>query len=1110
MTAQLIDLGAPPRLPSDAELKIPHGADPESAIMGPIAGRYDPKDRIARGGMGIVYRAHDRLLNRTVAVKVMRGRYMDRPDLLRRFLAEARINGRLQHPGIVPVYEVGTLADARPFIAMKLIEGQTLHKHLRERSSPTDNQAHYLKVFEALCQTMAYAHQAGVIHRDLKPENVMVGAFGEVQVMDWGLAKFLDPAAAIAATPDGFDAVERSAYLSDDRSTPNSDHLTMATAIVAVGPDEPGASYTTAGEIFGTLAFMPPEQARGEVDRMDRRGDVFALGAILCQILTGQPPYYGASESLKEQAREGRLFGAYVLLDRCGADQALVLLTKHCLSIDPDARPADAGVLAGLVTECLEGLQDRTRQIEVRRITAETRLVEAEAREDLARKARRLARMLAVAGVVVAALLAAGLGWYANDRIARNSQEAHRRTAAIQQVDEALTEAETLEAKARETDSGTLARDAAARQAQAATQRADALLSATMDAPEAFQNRLTEVKGRVSETEREVRVAIALEQWRTELFDSRGEYDAAGAAQRCQKTLAALGFDYLAATKMGGTNELKSHLAHVGLRTVLVDWVFVTPNPEDTNSLVRSLKEGGIDVRSDWLAAIHGGKAEALVALAKSPVDDSVPAVGIAIVAHKLIEAGRIADAEMLLVVGARRRPHDFNLNAQLGLLLRKMPDKQSDAIRHLTAARAARPDIAVINRELGTALVEAKRNEEALEVLHAALKNDPKSADTHVRVADLQFAQGNAEAARGSYTAAIAIDPKLASAHLGIGHIDLAAKQYEAAEASFRAADKLLPSAAAHAGLARVHLKRWEAAKAAAAFRRAVELEPKNVDHRLGLIEALQTANDHPGAIREAREAAKTIGTSAAHRFLAEILKAAGDNASAIVALRDAATAEPKHAATRHALGKLLADAGDELAIVELKLAAELDAASGEIRADLGEALMRFGQFRAAASNLREAAEKLPADHRRREASRDLARKATQWAGLEARLPEVLSGSVTPQSAAAWADLGEMCKRTKRYAAAAQFYKSAAESDSKYAAEAAKCAALAGFGRGVDAKSVSEEVRADLRKKALAAFAKSPEWAAARELSFLNKVDTLATLTSAERAAWTSLLVSR
>src|SRR5438874_6947649 len=169
MPAHPLDITPPPELPhSGSDPVPPRGAEPESEIIGPIAGRYDLGTRIARGGMGIVYRAQDRHLNRTVAIKIIRSRFLERPDLLRRFLAEARINGRLQHPGIVPVYEVGSLPDARPFIAMKLIEGHTLSRLLRERASPAENQPHFLKVFEALCQTMGYAHQQGVIHRDLK------------------------------------------------------------------------------------------------------------------------------------------------------------------------------------------------------------------------------------------------------------------------------------------------------------------------------------------------------------------------------------------------------------------------------------------------------------------------------------------------------------------------------------------------------------------------------------------------------------------------------------------------------------------------------------------------------------------------------------------------------------------------------------------------------------------------------------------------------------------------------------------------------------------------------------------------------------------------------
>src|SRR5829696_2897518 len=124
MSPTTVDVTLPNLFLELDQLPVPVGGEPETAILGPINGRYDLGPKIARGGMGVVYRAHDRLLNRTVAVKVMRGKYLCRPDLMRRFLAEARISARLQHPGIVPVYEVGTLPDGRPFIAMKLIEGE--------------------------------------------------------------------------------------------------------------------------------------------------------------------------------------------------------------------------------------------------------------------------------------------------------------------------------------------------------------------------------------------------------------------------------------------------------------------------------------------------------------------------------------------------------------------------------------------------------------------------------------------------------------------------------------------------------------------------------------------------------------------------------------------------------------------------------------------------------------------------------------------------------------------------------------------------------------------------------------------------------------------------
>jgi serine/threonine protein kinase len=160
--------------------------------------RYVLRDEIARGGMGVIYRATDRALGREVAVKVLQERFALDSGVARRFADEARIAAQLQHPAIPPVHDLGTLPDGRPFLAMKLIKGQTLERLLESRADPSSERGRFVAVFEQVCQAIAYAHAHHVIHRDLKPANVMVGAFGEVQVMDWGLAKVLTerPAAA--------------------------------------------------------------------------------------------------------------------------------------------------------------------------------------------------------------------------------------------------------------------------------------------------------------------------------------------------------------------------------------------------------------------------------------------------------------------------------------------------------------------------------------------------------------------------------------------------------------------------------------------------------------------------------------------------------------------------------------------------------------------------------------------------------------------------------------------------------------------------------------------------------------------------------------------------
>ena len=217
--------------------------------------RYNLLRFVASGGMGSVWLAEDTVLKRRVALKVLD---LAAPgnDLDVRLFREARILAGLEHPGIVPVHDAGTLADGRAFCCMKYVEGQTLAQHIATLNLPDR-----LRVLERIAEPLDFAHARGFIHRDLKPDNVMIGAFGEVLVMDWGLAKV------------GVTSLEAG-------------ETEIATA---VQPTQNSLRVTGQGSVVGTRGYMSPEQARGDIE-VDHRTDIFSLGAILTFMLTGSAP----------------------------------------------------------------------------------------------------------------------------------------------------------------------------------------------------------------------------------------------------------------------------------------------------------------------------------------------------------------------------------------------------------------------------------------------------------------------------------------------------------------------------------------------------------------------------------------------------------------------------------------------------------------------------------------------------------------------------------------------------------------------------------------------------------------------------------------------------
>jgi serine/threonine protein kinase len=254
--------------------------------------RYSIVEAIGRGGMGTVFLARDEELGRDVAIKIPH--LLQTPSSERRLHTEARALAQLEHPGIVPIHDIGRLADGRPFYVMKRVRGRTLRDHVAAVHEISDR----LRVFERICEPVAFAHARGFVHRDLKPDNVMVGAFGEVMVMDWGVVK-------VGASPDEADGSPPPA---DDRERTND------------------------GTVIGTRGFMSPEQARGAGDEIDQRTDVYGLGAILFLLLTDENPAPDADS--RERLQRGDL------------PKALRAICAKALSAEPASRYQTVAALA--------------------------------------------------------------------------------------------------------------------------------------------------------------------------------------------------------------------------------------------------------------------------------------------------------------------------------------------------------------------------------------------------------------------------------------------------------------------------------------------------------------------------------------------------------------------------------------------------------------------------------------------------------------------------------------------------------------------------------------------------------------------------------------------
>jgi serine/threonine-protein kinase len=821
---------------SDPTIGVTPVVRPSSEEMPPPAARTERLrllGEIARGGMGAILKGRDEDIGRDLAVKVLLEKHRDRPELIRRFIEEAQIGGQLQHPGVVPIYELGAFTDRRPYFTMKLVKGRTLADLLAARPDPTHDQPRALGIFLQVCQTVAYAHARGVIHRDLKPSNVMVGGFGEVQVMDWGLAKVL-PKGGIA---------------DDETAGGLAEHET----VIATARGRSDAELSQVGSVLGTPAYMAPEQARGEIDRVDERADVFALGSMLCEVLTGRPAFLGRSAGeIHRKAARGELADAFARLDACGAHPELLALARVCLASEREDRPRDAGGVASSLSSYLAGVQERLRQAELAR-------AQADARAEEERKRRKLA--LALAAAVVALMAVGGTG--ATIYLQQRQAQAARLAVALRDV-------ELLRQQAQSDPEGDPTKW---RAAVAATERAADLLGPLIDARSRRRVRdlQEEVRQAAEAAEADAKLLRAVVDIRSaEADDPDGSISDADYARAFRN--AGLDVDTLGPDAAGAKIRTRPPGVALAVAAALDDWTNQRRRvrPKDETGWGRlSATARAVDrdetrdrLRAIWAQADRKAQRGPLLGLAKEADPQAWPPASLILLADALYAADERDAAIELLRRAQAHQPGDVWLSYRLALWLEAMhPPRTEEAIGYYRAARALRPETA---HALAHLLERRGRGEEAVAVFQDLVRlrlDNGRHWGCYGRLlkdrGDPTGAGVALEKAVAALREAIRLRPDGAIAHTNLGNALRDQGKLAEAVAEFGEAIRLQPDEAdAHNSLGNALRDQGKLAEAVAEFGEAIRLRPDDAlaDYNLGL--ALSSQGKVSEAIAAYREA--------------------------------------------------------------------------------------------------------------------------------------------------------------------------------------------------------------------------------------------------------------
>jgi serine/threonine-protein kinase len=887
----------------------------------------------------------------------------------------------------------------------------------------------------------------------------MVGAFGEVQVMDWGLAKVL--------VEGGVAGEERPGREREDVTT-----IRTARSSGSTG----GGTATEAGSLLGTPAYMPPEQANGDVALLDRRADVFGLGAILCEILTGKPPYVGRSaEEVRRKAANGDLAGARNRLDACGADAELISLTVACLSAEVMDRPKDAQAVADALTAYLDGVQARLHQAE---------LAEAAARARAAEESKRRRLTVALAATVLAALALGGGGW-----LWVQTEREDRRARLAHDVHEAVTQATALREQARAANVG-----AAALFARAREQALRALaLAQSGPADAALAAQVRQLQTELDEEEKDRKLLAALDAARLTQADivagenrfaperavplfrealaayglPAGEGEPAAAAERIRERPAAVREALIAA--LDEWTGLAAYPA-LGINEPHLDWLkAVVEKAETEDGWTRQL-------RAAWAEKDAAKRRQALERLAESADVKKLPAPALTRLTKRLGGARAWASAVKLLWRAWKQYPADFWVNHDLGLALQEVrPPDLAGAVRFLSVAMALRPDSAVVRSNLASALANNGQLNEAITYNRQALELDPTFAPAHYNLGNVLRDTGRLDEAIACFQKAIEFAPRDVRSHYNLGNALMNRGRLDEAIACHRKAVELDPkSARVHSGLGAALGNKGRLDEAITCFRKAVELDPKYAAARANLGNALYLKGQLDEALACFQKAVELDPERASdHYHLGKTLLAKGRRDEALACFRKAVELDPKDAEVNANLGFAL-DAmghGDE-AIKAWRRSVRLQPKQPNIWYWIARAERSRGRRDEAAQAFGKVRELYPPGSPR-------AWEAEQFLkgnDVHRRFAGVLAGSDRPADAAEGIWFAQECQTKKLYRAAARLYAGAFAADPKladdlragYRYDAACFAALAAAGQGEDAAKLDATERGRLRRQAL------------------------------------------